>query len=110
MALMTKRQQKLSEEEIDEIVIGHADDDSAWEEPIHVQRPGSEAFSLPADLVARASFLARLHRAKVEEWLTKVVQERVELEEASFVEAKRALMKTDKAALEVRSARSKKEL
>jgi hypothetical protein len=110
MAAMSKKRRTLSLQEIDEVVIDQAADDSAWEKPVQVKRSSNEAFSLPADLVARAAFLARLHRARVEEWLTKVVQERVELEEASFVEAKRALMKTDKAALEVRSARNKKEL
>jgi hypothetical protein len=42
--------------------------------------------SLPGDLAARAAFLAQLHRTKsVEEWLTRVIEERVELEEAVFV-------------------------
>ncbi|MFL6259879.1 MAG: hypothetical protein ACJ76Y_09230 [Thermoanaerobaculia bacterium] len=99
---MSKKRQALSTDEIDDIVTRQAEDDSAWEEPVHVKRSVDEAFSLPAGLAARASFLARLHRAGVEEWLTRVVQERVELEEASFAEAKRALMKSDKAALDVR--------
>ena len=32
-------QKHLSEEQIDEIVIAQADDDTAWEEPVWVQRP-----------------------------------------------------------------------
>ena len=37
-------------------------------------------------------FLAQLHRTKsVEEWLTQVIQERVDLEEAAFVGVKREL-------------------
>jgi len=102
MAFMSKKRQALSKDDIDDVVTSQAEDDSAWEEPIYVKRAVDEAFSLPADLAARASFLARIHRARVEEWLTRVVQERVELEEASFAEAKRALMKADKAALDIR--------
>ena len=41
---------------------------------------------------ARATFLAQLHRTPgVEEWLRRVIQERVELEEAAFVGIKRSL-------------------
>ena len=47
---------------------------------------------LPADLAARAAFLAQLHRTpSVEDWLRRVIQERVELEEAAFVGIKRSL-------------------
>jgi hypothetical protein len=102
MAFMSKKRQALSKDDIDDVVTSQAEDDSAWEEPIYVKKAVDEAFSLPADLAARASFLARIHRARVEEWLTRVVQERVELEEASFAEAKRALMRADKAALDIR--------
>ena len=99
---MSKKRQALSRDEIDDIVTSQAEDDSAWEEPIHIKRVAYEEFSLSADLATRASFLARLHHSKVEEWLTRVVQERIELEEASFAEAKRALMKVDKVALDIR--------
>ncbi|HEX4497772.1 MAG TPA: hypothetical protein VIE43_19010 [Thermoanaerobaculia bacterium] len=100
---MSKKQQKPSEDEIDEIVVNLAGEDSAWEEATHVERYAAESFSLPADLTARAAFLARLHHARVDEWLRGVIQERVELEEASFAEVKRSLAKTNRpAALEVR--------
>ena len=86
---------KLSEPEIDQLVIIQADDDSAWEKPIRVRRTKPGSLSIPADLATRAAFLARLHRTKnVEEWLTHIIQERVELEEAAFVGAKRDLAKT----------------
>jgi hypothetical protein len=50
------------------------------------------SLSLPGDLAARASFLARLHRkASVEQWLTHIIQERIELEEAVFSAAKQDL-------------------
>ncbi|MFH1905858.1 MAG: hypothetical protein ABIL11_00490 [Chloroflexota bacterium] len=48
--------------------------------------------SIPPDLAARAAFLARLHRkTSVEEWLTRIIQERIELEEAAFTGAKQEL-------------------
>ena len=57
-----------------------------------VSRGPSQLLSLPADLAARAAFLARLHRkASAEEWLRHIIQERVELEEAAFVGAKHDL-------------------
>ena len=39
---MNKRQGRLTEDEIDEIVTAEADDDSAWYEPIMVRRPATE--------------------------------------------------------------------
>ena len=69
-----------------------AHDDAAWGKPIRVQRATPASLSLPADLAARAAFLAQLHRTKsVEEWLTQVIQERVDLEEAAFVGVKRRI-------------------
>ncbi len=88
---MSERKTALTDEEIDEIVTAEADDDSAWAEPIpvHPQQPAS--ISLSGDLAARAAFLARIHREKsLKNWLLRVIQERVELEEGAFVEAKRA--------------------
>jgi hypothetical protein len=95
MAVMNpnkSKRQRISEGEIDKIVESQAEDDSAWERPIKVRRAKSTALSLPADLAARAAFLARLHREKnVEEWLSRIIKERVELEEVAFTEAKRAM-------------------
>jgi hypothetical protein len=69
-----------------------ATDESAWEAPIQVHTSSSTAFSLPADLAARAAFLARLHHLEgVEEWLGRIIRERIELEENAFAEAKREL-------------------
>jgi hypothetical protein len=40
----------------------------------------------------RAAFLAQLHRTKsVEDWLTQVIRERVDLEEAAFAGVERKL-------------------
>jgi len=97
MSARDKTKRSLSEQEIDEIVVAQASDDSAWEKPIHVRRTKPASLSIPADLAARAAFLARLHRkTSVEEWLMHIIQERVELEEAAFVGVKRDLaVKTD---------------
>ncbi len=87
-----RKKEKLSEKEIDQIVVAQADDDSAWEKPIRVRRKKSASLSIPAELATRAAFLARLHRQpSIEKWLTHIIQERVELEEAAFVGAKRDL-------------------
>jgi hypothetical protein len=83
---------RLSESEIDQLVIAQAEDDTAWEPPVRVQRAAPATLALPAELAARAAFLAQLHRtASVEDWLRRVIQERVELEEAAFVGIKRSL-------------------
>ncbi len=83
---------KLSQVEINNIVVAQADDDSAWEKPIRVRRKKSASVVIPAELAARAAFLAHLHRRRsIEDWLTHIIQERVELEEAAFVGAKREL-------------------
>jgi hypothetical protein len=91
---MSKKDRNLSEDEIDQIVIAHADDDSAWEKPVRVRRLRSSAVSLPAELASRAAFFARLHReASVQEWLKRIIEERINIEEAVFAESKRDLIK-----------------
>ena len=83
---------KLSEQEIDEAVVVQGDDDSAWEQPIHVHKTAPASVSIPADLAARATFLAKLHReTRVQQWLTRIIRERIELEEVAFAEAKREI-------------------
>jgi len=59
-----KNGRRLSEEEIDKIVESQADDDSAWEEPIEVRRAKPAPLTIPAELAARAAFLAKLHKEK----------------------------------------------
>ena len=79
-------------EEIDRIVETQADDDSAWQQPIHVHKSKPRSFSISASLAARAAFLAGLHREKnLEDWLSRIIRERVELEESAFKRAKREL-------------------
>ena len=81
---------KPSAEEIGKIVQAQADDDSAWEEPIRVRMDKAASLSIPAELMARASFLAKLHRERgAEEWLTRIIRERLEIEGIAFTEIKR---------------------
>ena len=82
----------LSEEEIDEIVERHANDEFAWEEPIHVKWTklslASLPFpvSLPSKLVERAAFFAELYgESDTEGWLIRVIRERVDFEMAVLV-------------------------
>lgn len=82
----------LSEKEIDQIVVAQANDDAAWEEPVRVHRVGPKSLVIPADLAARAAFLAKLHRkSSVDEWLTYIIEERVALEEAVYSGVKQEL-------------------
>ncbi len=74
------------------MVVAEVDDDSAWEEPIQVEKAKEASLSIPAQLAARATFLAKLHRESgLEEWLTRIIRERIELEEIAFAEVKREL-------------------
>jgi len=83
----------LSEAQIDEIVIAQADDDAVWEAPTYVRRAIEWSIPLPSALAARVAFFARLHREpSVEDWLRQIVQERLDLEEAAFIELKRDLV------------------
>lgn len=92
MSTKGKAKKRLSEKDIDQLIVAQANNDSAWEKPIRVRRTKSASLSIPADLAARAAFLARLHRkTSAEEWLRHIIQERVELEEAAFVGAKHDL-------------------
>jgi hypothetical protein len=98
MSVKPKRTRKvLSEIETDQKVISQANEESAWEKPVQVRRTKPASLSIPAELAARAAFLARLHREKgPEEWLTRIIRERVELEEVAFVEAKRDLAENER--------------
>ena len=91
---MSTKNRKLSEKEIDEIVVAQANDDSAWEKPAHVHKSKAATVPLPSELASRAAFFARLHHeASVEDWVKRIVEERIEIEEAAFAESKRDLTK-----------------
>jgi hypothetical protein len=82
----------LSEEQIDELVIAQADDDTAWEESVQVKRQSPVPITLPPDLAARVAFFARLHQEpSADDWLARIIQERIDLEEAIFAGLKRQL-------------------
>lgn len=92
MSTKSNAKKKLSEKDIDQLIIAQAKDDAAWGKPVRVQRAKPAALSIPADLAARVAFLARLHRkASAEEWLRHIIRERVEIEEAAFIGAKQDL-------------------
>ena len=98
MAVVTRPKTKptsksrLTEDQIDEAVAAKADQDSAWEKAVSVRRSKSTSLSISADLAARASFLAKLHReSRVDRWIERIVRERVEIEESAFIAAKRTL-------------------
>jgi len=87
-----KATRRLSEREIDAIVEAQVADESAWKQPIRVRKKKHASLSIPADLAARVAFLAQLHRERnTEDWLTRIIKERVELEEVAFLEAKREM-------------------
>ena len=87
-----RRKPKISPAEIDDLVAKQANDDWAWGKAVRVKRGKLASLSIPADLAARAAFLAQVHRERrVDEWLARIIRERVELEEVAFVEARRHL-------------------
>ena len=88
------KQKKMTEEEIDSIVISEADDMSKWEKPIKV-KPTSIRF--PPAIVEKAKYLARLHKTRgYQTWLKKIVEERIELEEKLLSDFKQELKTASK--------------
>ncbi len=82
----------LSPQQIDDLVISQADEDSTWGTGVEVRRAKPGSFSIPPELAERAAFLARMHHAAgVEEWLARVIKERIELEEVAYAAAKREM-------------------
>lgn len=85
-------QTTLTDAEIDELVIADVDEEAAWEEPIQVAKTVSSALHLAPALAERATFLAKLHHERsLEAWLTRIIEERIELEEGAYLQAKREL-------------------
>lgn len=93
MKRSTKRK-KLTGNEIDDFVTRESEITSAWTKPSRVKRILSESLGLPTDVALRAVFFSRLHRSKnLREWLTRIIQERLDLEEAAYQELKRDFAK-----------------
>jgi len=89
---MRNETNSLSEADVDEIVETEAADDAAWEDTVRVRRTKPEAIPLSPKIAARVAFFARLHGAThAEEWLARVIEERIRFEEAAFAEIKRDL-------------------
>jgi hypothetical protein len=87
-----KKAATLDRQTIDDLVTTQAEDQSAWEPPVRVKNSKPASLSIPGDLAARATFLAKLHReAGVDQWVERILRERVELEEVAFAEAKKEL-------------------
>jgi hypothetical protein len=97
MAIMKKRKpsrprRKPTQNQIDRLVTSQADKDLAWEKAIVVRRPKFKALSLPAELAARATFVAKLYKeSRVDKWIERIVRERLEIEESAFAAAKKRL-------------------
>jgi len=92
MGNMKKRSKQSNESRIDKVVIAQADDESAWEKPLRVRKSRAASVSIPAEVASRAAFFARLHReSNVEEWIKKILLERIDIEEAAFAATKRDL-------------------
>ena len=89
---LTPSKSKPTQDQVDRVVTAQADKASAWQKAIVVKRPKSTSLSIPAELAARAAFLARLHReSRVDKWVERIVTERVEIEESAFTAAKKTL-------------------
>jgi hypothetical protein len=70
----------LSEEEIDELVIARADEDSAWEAPVHVKKTGSAViFHLEPGEFEAVSQAAKARgvekRALIRQWILEKLEE-----------------------------------
>ena len=87
-----KKVQPLTERDIDQIVVAQAEEDAAWGNPVRVRKTKTASVPLPSALATRAAFFARLHREQsIEAWIERIIQERLDLEEAAFAGLKRDL-------------------
>lgn len=76
-----KVNKKLTEQEIDALVIAEADDDSAWEAEEFVEHPKAISLRLDTSLIRKLKMLSKLHGKRgyqtlVKDWISeKVTQE-----------------------------------
>ena len=83
------RRKKLTEEDIDELVIAEANDMVKWGKPVAV-RPTTIRFS--TSVIEKAKYLAKLHNTRgYKTWLKQIVEERIKLEEELLSDIKRGL-------------------
>ena len=87
-----KRAQPLAEQEIDQIVVAQAEDDAAWGNPVRARKTKTASVPLSSALATRVAFFARLHRElSIAAWIERIIQARLDLEEAAFAGLKRDL-------------------
>jgi hypothetical protein len=80
------------ESDIDELVTAQADDERAWTTPIRVRRTKPTAISLSPSQATQAAYFARLHHERdLDSWVRRVVQERLDWEQAALAVVKRRL-------------------
>jgi len=76
---MKYKKRKLTEGEIDRLVVAEANDMPKWGEPVSV-KPTS--IRLSPSIIQKAKYLARLHKTRgYQTWIKQVLQERIRLEE-----------------------------
>ena len=86
------RKEKLTEQEIDEIVIGEANDMTKWEEPISVEPSGAISIRLSPDTIKKANYFAKLHKYRgYQTWLKRIIEDRIKTEEEILRELKQRL-------------------
>ena len=87
-----KKVQPLAEQDIDQLVVAQAEDDTAWRKPAQVRSPKTARVPLPSALAACVAFFAHLHREQsMEAWIERIMQERLDFEEAACAGLKRDL-------------------
>jgi hypothetical protein len=86
------RSRSRQESAIDELVTAQADDERAWTAPIRVHRVKPTAISLSPSQATQAAYFARLHHERdLDSWVRRVVQERLDWEQAALAGVKRRL-------------------
>jgi hypothetical protein len=95
--MKTKPRPRLrNESAIDELITAQADDERAWTAPIRVRRakPIAISLSLSPSPASQATYFARLHHERdLDSWVRRVVQERLDWEQAALAVVKRRLRK-----------------
>lgn len=91
--MKTKPRPRLRDESaIDELVTAQADDEQAWAAPVRVRRAKPAAISLSPSQATQAAYFARLHHERdLDSWVRRVVQERLDWEQAALAVVKRRL-------------------
>ena len=77
--------ERLSEADVDDLVVAQADNDSSWDETVRAKPLKWRTVRVPEELAARAGFLATLrNEARIDDWIRRIIRERIELEEATL--------------------------